>query len=33
MIITTRLLVISCDNIMLIIPPALYAGSADHVIK
>ena len=30
--ITTRLLIMSCNNIMLTITTALYAGSVDHVI-
>ena len=30
--ITTRLLITSCNNIMLTITTALYAGSVDHVI-
>ena len=32
MIITTCLLIISCNNIMLTIIPAPYAGSVDHVM-
>ena len=30
--ITTRLLIVSCNNFMLTITTALYAGSVDHVI-
>ena len=30
--ITNRLLIISCNNIVLIITTALYSGSVDHVI-
>ena len=30
--ITIRLMIISCNNIMLTISAALYAGSVDHVI-